>query len=107
VAGTSRSSTTYAGRPYMDDNWKVRGDTAPTSKQAPDRLRSMSQCVRHSDWADATGAGYRHDLRVRGWLVGHYWEQKGPQHFLPPPDGILNPRGGSTHCYRSVEQGPR
>ena len=33
---------------------------------------------------------------VNGWLVGRYWEQKGPQHLFYLPDGILNPRGDNT-----------
>lgn len=33
---------------------------------------------------------------LNGWLVGRYWEQKGPQHTFYLPQGILNPDGDNV-----------
>jgi beta-galactosidase len=33
---------------------------------------------------------------LNGWLVGRYWEQKGPQHEFYLPQGILNPNGDNV-----------
>ncbi len=33
---------------------------------------------------------------LNGWLLGRYWEQKGPQHEFYLPDGILNPQGDNV-----------
>jgi beta-galactosidase GanA len=33
---------------------------------------------------------------VNGWLIGRYWEQRGPQHQFYLPQGILNPQGDNV-----------
>jgi beta-galactosidase GanA/aryl-phospho-beta-D-glucosidase BglC (GH1 family) len=33
---------------------------------------------------------------VNGWLMGRYWEQKGPQHTFYLPEGVLNPNGDNV-----------
>jgi beta-galactosidase GanA/aryl-phospho-beta-D-glucosidase BglC (GH1 family) len=30
---------------------------------------------------------------LNGWLIGRYWEQRGPQHLFYLPEGVLNPDG--------------
>lgn len=44
---------------------------------------------------------------LNGWLVGRYWEQRGPQHDFYLPQGILNPRGDNVLAIAVWNRGHR
>lgn len=80
----------------LPDSWAARGITTPigwyrtrVSLQTPSGVSSpVGLTIPH-----ATGQAV---IWVNGWLVGRYWEAKGPQHTFYLPSGVLNPNGDNT-----------
>jgi len=75
------------------DNWQARDQAAPIGwyrthfrLAVPSGIQApMGLLIPHvSDTAT---------IWLNGWLVGRYWEQKGPQHLFYLPSGILKPSG--------------
>jgi beta-galactosidase len=80
----------------LPDNWKSRGTTAPIGWYRTHF--ALNEPVRADAPVGLTvpHAGDVATIWVNGWLVGRYWEQKGPQHVFYLPNGVLNPRGDNT-----------
>jgi len=78
------------------DNWKQRGVQSDIGwyrthfvlKLPSDETAPLALALPHvSDKAV---------IWLNGWLVGRYWEQRGPQHTFYLPQGVLNSRGDNV-----------
>ncbi|HEY8684303.1 MAG TPA: beta-galactosidase [Chloroflexota bacterium] len=80
----------------VPDNWKARSNMAAIGWY---RTHFALNEPAHSDTPLGLSLPHAQDIAtiwVNGWLIGRYWEQKGPQHLFYVPDGVLNPRGDNT-----------
>lgn len=80
----------------VPDNWKVRGNTSAIGWY---RTQFSLNEPRLSETPVGLTIPHVSDtatIWVNGWLIGRYWEQRGPQHLFYLPNGVLNPRGQNT-----------
>ncbi|MGH2444057.1 MAG: beta galactosidase jelly roll domain-containing protein, partial [Chloroflexota bacterium] len=80
----------------LPDNWQMRAQTSPVgwyrahfSLSIPARLKApIGLLIPH--------ASDKAVIWLNGWLLGRYWEQRGPQHLFYLPQGILNTQGDNV-----------
>ena len=80
----------------MPDSWSARGITP-----AVGWYRTSFRLAVPSDTQEPLGLTLPHVsdkavIWLNGWLIGRYWEQRGPQHTFYLPAGVLNTSGDNT-----------
>ena len=80
----------------LPDNWQTRKVSAPVGW-----YRAHFQLNLPGDTEEPIGLTLSHAsdkavIWVNGWLLGRYWEQRGPQHTFYLPEGILNANGDNV-----------
>ena len=80
----------------LPDSWQARGETSPVGWY---RTHFALNEPPNSDTPIGLALPHVSDIAtvwVNGWLVGRYWEARGPQHLFYLPNGVLNTRGDNT-----------
>lgn len=89
----------------LPDDWKDRGVTSAVGWYRarfhldipPDSSVPVGLVIPH--------ASDKAVIWVNGWLLGRYWEQRGPQHEFYLPDGILDPHGDNVVAFAVWNRG--
>lgn len=80
----------------LPDNWAARSVTAPVGWY---RTHFTLQLPANQETPIGLVIPHAADKAViwlNGWLIGRFWEQRGPQHEFYLPQGVLNPNGDNV-----------
>lgn len=80
----------------LPDNWKKRGVTSPIGWYRTHFSLSAPSDVNAPIGLVIPHASDKAVIWLNGWLIGRYWEQKGPQHEFYLPEGLLNTNGDNV-----------
>lgn len=77
----------------LPDDWQKRGVTSAIGWYRTAFNLDLPPDTSIPIGLDIPHASDKAVIWVNGWLMGRYWEQKGPQHLFYLPQGVLNPHG--------------
>lgn len=80
----------------LPDNWRARSVTAPVGWYRTHFALHLPAGQSIPVGLTIPHASDKAVIWLNGWLVGRYWEQKGPQHTFYLPQGVLNPDGDNV-----------
>jgi aryl-phospho-beta-D-glucosidase BglC (GH1 family) len=80
----------------VPDDWKTRGVTDAVGWYRSHFQLDLSPGATVPIGIVLPHAQDKADIWVNGWLIGRYWEQKGPQHEFYLPPGVLNEHGDNV-----------
>jgi len=77
----------------LPDSWTARGVSQPVGWYRSRFGLQTPSDARVSLGLTLPAVGDKATIWLNGWLIGRYWEQRGPQHTFYLPQGILKTRG--------------
>lgn len=78
------------------DRWETRGVQSTIGWYRTHFQLSLASQDRAPIGLRIPGASDKAVIWLNGWLVGRYWQQRGPQHDFYLPAGILDPHGDNV-----------